>query len=64
MRCARCSGLVIPERIYATEAVYEGWKCIVCGEAFDEVVLHNRLNHFGSPMTEKRPARRGRSMGG
>lgn len=64
MKCARCTGLVIRERIYTTEAVYEGWKCVVCGEAFDEVVLHNRLNHVGSPTTKKRPAGRGRSMGG
>ena len=63
MRCVRCSGLVIPERIYAAEAVFEGYKCITCGEAFDDVVLHNRHEGLNAPPVSKRPAQRSASSG-
>jgi hypothetical protein len=63
MKCNRCSGLVIPERLYSAEAIFDGWKCIACGEVFDEVVLHNRHGHFSTPTSKKRPARSARRLG-
>jgi RNA polymerase sigma-32 factor len=63
MRCNRCSGLVIRERLYAPEAIFEGYKCIACGEVFDEVVLRNRHERFSTPTIRRRPARSGRSIG-
>lgn len=63
MKCNRCSGLVIPERLYAIEAIFEGYKCIACGEVFDEVVLRNRHERFSTPAIKKRPAQHSVSMG-
>lgn len=63
MRCVRCTGLVIPERIYAVEAIFNGYKCIACGEVFDDVVLHNRREGLNAPTVRKRPAQRSAGAG-
>ena len=58
MKCNRCSGVIIPERVYGYEAIFEGWKCVSCGEVFDELVLRNR-ERLPKPVTM--PARRART---
>ncbi len=63
MKCNRCSGFIIPERFYGVEAIFEGWKCIACGEVFDEVVLRNRHTRFRTAATQRRRARSSRSIG-
>lgn len=47
MQCARCSGLMVFEQFIsktASNAVYgyEGWRCVVCGEVIDEIIIKNR----------------------
>ena len=63
MKCNRCSGAIIPERFYGYEAIFEGWKCIACGEVFDEVVLRNRHSLLKLATIPRRRARNSRSIG-
>jgi hypothetical protein len=42
MRCHRCQGSMIQERFYGPGDPFWGWKCIACGEIWDEVILENR----------------------
>lgn len=61
MRCRRCTGLMVPERFYDFQddtgrLTFLGWRCLVCGEVVDPVILAHRT---------RRPAeatRRGRRM--
>jgi len=57
MKCNRCSGVIIPERVYGYEAIFEGWKCVSCGEVFDELVLRNRQRLPKVPSGSARRAR-------
>jgi Fe-S-cluster-containing dehydrogenase component len=41
MRCARCGGLMIQERFFCGE-VWDGRKCVNCGECVDPVIEENR----------------------
>jgi len=43
MRCHRCSGIMIYEKFYGDCEHFFGWRCIVCGEIVDQVILENRL---------------------
>ncbi len=48
MRCGRCDGLMVSEKIEDLESLklngYEdaGWRCINCGEIVDRVIAANR----------------------
>ena len=39
MTCARCNGFMVCER---DETHWMNWRCINCGEHFDNTVLNNR----------------------
>lgn len=42
MICIRCGGKVIPQKFYGEEGIFDGWRCIMCGDVFDEVILEHR----------------------
>lgn len=42
MNCPRCGGKVTPEKFYGEQGVFDGWRCIMCGDVFDEVILERR----------------------
>ena len=42
MKCNRCHGPMVYEVFYCAEGAYFGWRCIVCGEIIDQVILENR----------------------
>lgn len=46
MNCPRCSGSMVHENFYgAGEGLswyYPGWRCLLCGEIVDKVILSNR----------------------
>jgi C4-type Zn-finger protein len=47
MQCPRCTGLMVFEQfINKTESnavySYDGWRCVVCGEILDEIIIKNR----------------------
>jgi hypothetical protein len=41
-KCLRCNGAVIYNKFYGVEDQFWGWKCLICGEIFDQVILENR----------------------
>lgn len=42
MKCDRCRGPMVYEKFYGRTEDYFGWRCVVCGEIVDEVILENR----------------------
>ncbi len=42
MKCIRCSGLMIYEKIYFMTEYFWAFKCIYCGEYVDEMIFKNR----------------------
>ncbi len=46
MRCNRCGGMMIYEKFYGDCEHFFGWRCIVCGEIIDQVILENRLERL------------------
>lgn len=53
-RCHRCGGLMVKEKFTVDFAAldFEGWRCVVCGEIIDPLIMANR-NAYGA---KKRPA--------
>jgi hypothetical protein len=43
VKCNRCGGLMSYEKFYGQAEDYFGWRCIVCGEIIDQVILENRF---------------------
>ena len=46
MRCHRCKGIMIYEKFYGDCEHFFGWRCVVCGEIVDQVILENRLENM------------------
>ena len=42
MKCNRCNGSMIYEKFYGDGETFFGWRCVVCGEIIDQVILKNR----------------------
>lgn len=42
MKCHRCNGSMVREKFYSGEGEFLGWRCVVCGEIIDQVILENR----------------------
>ncbi len=42
MKCPRCSKSMIQESYYTDFEMFSGWRCIMCGEVLDPVILNNR----------------------
>ncbi len=47
MECPRCTGLMVFENFLSkteSDSVYgyDCWRCVVCGEVLDEIILKNR----------------------
>ncbi|MCJ7641690.1 MAG: hypothetical protein MUO29_07350 [Desulfobacterales bacterium] len=45
MRCQRCGGVMTYEKFYGNCEDFSGWRCILCGEIVDPVILENRHGH-------------------
>ena len=45
MKCDRCNGSMVFEHFYSEEGEFRGWRCIICGEIIDQVILENRSGH-------------------
>lgn len=54
LRCRRCGGLMVPERLYdlaapGVEAMESwGWRCVTCGERVDPLILRHRRDRAGT----------------
>ena len=45
MRCNRCKGLLVKDRLYDlydTQWKLDAWRCVACGDLLDAVILRNR----------------------
>jgi hypothetical protein len=54
MRCSRCGGMMSYEKFYGDCERFFGWRCIVCAEIIDQVILENRLEQKGGNRWDKR----------
>lgn len=43
MVCHHCHGNMVYEKVYAENELLFAWKCILCGEYVDDVIMENRL---------------------
>ena len=41
-RCHRCRGIMLYDKFYGHQEQFWGWKCVICGEIVDPVILENR----------------------
>lgn len=41
-KCRRCGGALIYDKFYGTCEQFWGWRCLICGEIVDPVILENR----------------------
>ncbi len=58
MKCHRCGGAMIYERCYGGDGRFWGWKCLICGEIVDGLILENRLWGAGEPKHKKSSAKK------
>ena len=56
MICPRCHGLMVPITLVdeqaSTSCVSAGWRCLLCGEILDSVIVANRTGHR-APMLDR-----------
>jgi uncharacterized Zn finger protein len=41
-RCPRCGGQLTKEELHTEQGVFDGSRCIMCGDVFDELILEHR----------------------
>jgi hypothetical protein len=46
--------MMVYERFYSLDEPFSGWRCILCGEIFDQVILENRQTKRGRQNRGKR----------
>ena len=42
--CQRCNGRMAFEKFYGQNNVFFGWRCVMCGDILDPVILLHRLS--------------------
>lgn len=42
MRCLRCRGMMVEERVFTMEGGIAMARCVCCGDLIDRVVIRNR----------------------
>lgn len=42
MKCLRCNSVMIYDKFFGPHEHFWGWKCVICGEIVDQVILENR----------------------
>ena len=57
-KCLRCRGAMIYDKFYGPHEQFWGWKCLICGEIVDPVILENRqLMRAGEGINVRRARR-------
>jgi hypothetical protein len=41
-KCLRCCGAVVYDKFYGPHGQFWGWKCLICGDIVDPLILANR----------------------
>ncbi len=54
MKCHRCGSMMVHEKFYGPHEHFSGWRCILCGEIIDQVILENRQTKPGGQGRERR----------
>lgn len=59
MQCVRCNGLMVPDRFAdladdTGQIEFGGWRCLVCGNIADPVIVANRQR----PPAARKPLRK------
>jgi hypothetical protein len=54
MKCHRCGSVMVYERFYGPHEHFSGWRCVLCGEIIDRVILENRQTNVGRQNRERR----------
>ena len=54
MKCHRCGSVMVYERFYGLDEQFSAWRCVLCGEIIDQVILENRQTGTGRQATERR----------
>jgi hypothetical protein len=57
MQCTRCSGLMVPDYFIdladdSGHTSFQAWRCILCGNVVDPLILKNRALQGGSPVPD------------
>lgn len=42
MKCHRCGGIMVFEKYFGQCEYFWGWRCVLCGEIIDDLILENR----------------------
>ena len=42
MSCLKCGGRLVPEKLYVKEGLFNGFRCIMCGDVIDKQIIENR----------------------
>ena len=45
IHCQRCYGRMAFEKFYSQDSSFFGWRCVMCGDILDPVILLHRLSH-------------------
>ena len=48
MHCQRCDGRMAFEKFYGENNSFSGWRCVICGDILDPVILLHRLSQDAS----------------
>jgi len=48
MICDRCGSIMKHEEVLSRYEPFSTWRCLLCGEYLDEVIIENRKRHVGS----------------
>ena len=61
MRCQRCNVVMVNERFYGPGDPFWGWRCMLCGNISDPMILENRSQ--GATLAAKGKKERGETSG-
>jgi len=57
-KCPRCRGTITYDKFYGSHEQFWGWKCLICGEIIDPVILANRqLTRSGQKINARQATR-------
>ena len=57
-KCLRYMGIMLYDEFYGHQEQFWGWKCLICGEIVDPVILENRqLMKAGQVINSRRAGR-------
>jgi hypothetical protein len=51
-KCSRCGAPMTLQKFYSLTEVFWGWRCLLCGEIVDPVILENRQKWGQATMKE------------